>query len=181
MKPCRWFMVDLPGYLRGDLPPASRAELVRHLNGCAECRAESERIRRLDLLLDTALPPADDLPEFQAWFLARLDRVVADETHAVSPSRKGKVALASAILPLAAAAVLAFLLLRTASAERESLDVAASPVRAARTLVADADVAPEPSVAVAAGDGAEAFIDYTVVEDVVPASDATAAVVETNG
>jgi len=51
---------------------ADAAEVERHMEGCAGCRAELSRLRALDDLLGEASPPRAPSPGFEAAFLKRL-------------------------------------------------------------------------------------------------------------
>ena len=66
---------DLTALLDGALPPAHRAEVERHLEGCQACRAERERLAGALSLLG-ALPPP---PEPSPYFATRLAARLADE------------------------------------------------------------------------------------------------------
>jgi len=48
---CSEIREDLGAYLDGELDAARRSELASHLDSCADCRAELERLRRLSGLL----------------------------------------------------------------------------------------------------------------------------------
>lgn len=77
----------------GDTGSLDAADL-RHLEGCAGCRAMAAAERGLERLFERAAPPADP---------ALVERVMA----AVSPLRKRR--LLAALLPVAASALLALL------------------------------------------------------------------------
>lgn len=53
---CRDWRLALGAYALGDLPPAERAGLEAHLEGCAECRAEAASLESVAQLLPLADP-----------------------------------------------------------------------------------------------------------------------------
>lgn len=65
---------ELTALLDGALPEPRRAEVARHLAGCAPCRAERDRLRAaLDVLARLPVAP-EPSPTFEARLSARLAR-----------------------------------------------------------------------------------------------------------
>jgi len=112
---------DLTALLDGALPAPRRAEVERHLSGCATCRAERDRLAGAVTLLG-ALPPP---PEPSPWFTARLEARLAAE----APAERGLLATLAAwrwrlALPtaaLAAAAAMTVIAVRQQRADEEAL------------------------------------------------------------
>jgi anti-sigma factor RsiW len=115
---------DLTALLDGALAPARRAEVERHLQGCAACRAERDRLAGALALLG-ALPPP---PEPSPWFAARLAARLAGEP-APSPGLLGLLGrlgrwrwrLAVPATALAAAAAVTVFAVRAHRAEEEAV------------------------------------------------------------
>jgi anti-sigma factor RsiW len=63
---------DLTAYLNGALDPERRAEVERHLEGCAPCRTERERLAWASSAIDALPAPPPPSPQFEARFYARL-------------------------------------------------------------------------------------------------------------
>src|SRR4051794_34071952 len=98
--------VDLAGYLLDSLGPAERAEVERHLAGCAACRAEAESLHVWTEAL-AAVPEAmtlDGPPEGGDLLLQRTLRQVRSES---SGRVRRRTALVSAAAAVVAAAVIA--------------------------------------------------------------------------
>lgn len=112
---------DLTALLDGALAPDRRAEVERHLAGCAGCRAERDRLAAALGAL-SALPAP---PEPSPWFLTRLEARLADEP----PPPRGLLSRLSAwrwriavpATALAAAAAVTVLAVRRQHAEEAAL------------------------------------------------------------
>src|SRR2546426_12412786 len=66
---------DLVPYLRGELPPADRERVARHLEECPDCRQDTEQLR--DLLGHVARaigqPPAVNCARYRAEVRRKLE------------------------------------------------------------------------------------------------------------
>jgi len=91
----------LGALLDDELAPEARTALDRHLQGCAGCRAELDRLARLDAELDL-VPRIEPNP----FFLTRLRQRVADERAA---PRRGRWPRAAVLSGVAAGLLLAAL------------------------------------------------------------------------
>jgi anti-sigma factor RsiW len=94
--------VRVTGYVDGALPPAERSLQEAHLETCATCRAQAEAERTLRARLASLAPPA---------FPASLESAVREGLR--RPAVKQRRIWPAALLPMAAALVLAFLFLHT--------------------------------------------------------------------
>jgi anti-sigma factor RsiW len=63
---------DLTAYLDGALDAERRAQLERHLDGCAACRAERDRLAWASVAIGALPAPPPPSPQFEARFYARL-------------------------------------------------------------------------------------------------------------
>ena len=92
---------DLVPYLRGELPPAERERVARHLEECPECKQDTELLR--DLLGDVAhaigQAPAVNWARYRAELREKLE------------ARRGQIAWWRRPMPLALSASLAGVLL----------------------------------------------------------------------
>ncbi len=92
---CEKIQRKLPGYLDGALRSGDHAGLRKHLESCADCRAELERYRKLSRLMshaERATPPAD--------LSGRIRLAVARERAAQSCSARVKTLIGHARLSL---------------------------------------------------------------------------------
>ncbi len=64
---------DLTALLDGALPPGRVAEVEVHLQGCAACRAERDRLARALRLLSVLPPAPEPAADFGRRFWARLE------------------------------------------------------------------------------------------------------------
>ncbi len=67
----------LPLLLSGELSPAERAEMEKHLKGCPECEAELEEFRKMDELLgglQLSDPPEDIWEGYWAGIYNQMER-----------------------------------------------------------------------------------------------------------
>jgi anti-sigma factor RsiW len=66
---------DLVPYLRGELEPAERERIARHLDDCPECRQDAEGLRELlsRLAASTPVPPAVSWGRYRAELREKLD------------------------------------------------------------------------------------------------------------
>jgi anti-sigma factor RsiW len=66
---------DLVPYLRGELPPAERERVARHLEECPDCKQDTELLRDLLGNLAHAIgePPEISWPRFRAELRAKLE------------------------------------------------------------------------------------------------------------
>jgi anti-sigma factor RsiW len=78
MVTCRELVELVTDYLDGALPPARRAEVVAHLEGCADCLRYLAQLQATRRVLTAATAPSlhpDDraaaLAAFQAWCAAQ--------------------------------------------------------------------------------------------------------------
>lgn len=102
--PCRWFLVELPGYLTGELLPSEASRVGAHLEECGRCRADLERFRELDDLLVEVLEVPPSTPTFRESFFRRL----AAESAAAEHGRfRSRWFWSPALVPVAAAALVA--------------------------------------------------------------------------
>ena len=65
---------ELIAFVRGDLPPADRARVATHLDGCPACRraADESRVVLEALVAGAPAPPALDWGRYQAELRARV-------------------------------------------------------------------------------------------------------------
>jgi len=92
---------DLVPFLRGDLPPAERDRVARHLEECPDCRQDAEQLRDLlgDLARSMGQPPTVQWARYRAELREKLE------------ARRGRRAWWSRPMPLAVSASLAGVLL----------------------------------------------------------------------
>ena len=66
---------DLVPYLRGELPPAERERVARHLDECPDCRQDTDQLRELlgELSRSIAEPPAVNWARYRAELRAKLE------------------------------------------------------------------------------------------------------------
>jgi anti-sigma factor RsiW len=66
---------DLVPYLRGELPPAERERVARHLEECPDCKQDTELLRDLLGNLAPAIgePPEISWPRYRAELRAKLE------------------------------------------------------------------------------------------------------------
>jgi len=66
---------DLVPYLRGELPPAERERIARHLEECPDCRQDTEHLRDLlgDLARSIGQPPAVNWTRYRAELREKLE------------------------------------------------------------------------------------------------------------
>jgi len=66
---------DLVPYLRGELPPAERERVARHLDECPDCRQDTDQLRELlgELSRSVAAPPAVNWARYRAELHQKLD------------------------------------------------------------------------------------------------------------
>lgn len=92
---------DLVPYLRGELPPADRERVARHLEDCPDCRRDTVELRGLlgDLARSVVQPPALNWTRYRAELGEKLE------------ARRGRRAWWRRPMPLALSAGLAGVLL----------------------------------------------------------------------
>ncbi|PYN81511.1 MAG: hypothetical protein DMD96_09640 [Candidatus Rokuibacteriota bacterium] len=92
---------DLVPYLRGELPPAERERVARHLEECPDCRQDTEQLRDLlgDLARSIGEPPVVNWARYRAELYQKLE------------ARRGRRAWWWRPVPLALSAGLAGVLL----------------------------------------------------------------------
>ena len=91
---------DLELYVLGVLPPATRADVERHLVDCAECRAEATALADVIAAIHATLPDREPAPKLRGRILAS-----AAPARAVSPGplrRPSRAWLPAAALAAAA-------------------------------------------------------------------------------
>jgi anti-sigma factor RsiW len=95
---------DLVPYLRGELPPAERERVARHLEECPDCRQDTEVLRDLlgNLAHAIGQPPAVNWTRYRAELREKLE------------ARRAQVAWWRRPMPLALSASLAGVLLLVA-------------------------------------------------------------------
>ena len=66
---------DLVPYLRGELPPAERERVARHLDECPDCRQDTDQLRELlgELSRSIAEPPAVNWARYRAELREKLE------------------------------------------------------------------------------------------------------------
>jgi len=66
---------DLVPYLRGELPPADRERVARHLEECPDCRQDTEQLRDLlgQLSRSIAQPPGVNWAHYRAELREKLE------------------------------------------------------------------------------------------------------------
>jgi anti-sigma factor RsiW len=92
---------DLVPYLRGELPPAERERVARHLEECPDCKQDTELLRDLlgDLAHAIGQPPTVNWARYRAELREKLE------------ARRGQLAWWRRPMPLALSAGLAGVLL----------------------------------------------------------------------
>lgn len=86
----RW-SEDLPAYLLGALEPGQQAELERHIEGCADCRAELVWLRPSVNLLPETVERVEPPPELRERLVAQ----VRSEAKPAKAARGGRFSLRS--------------------------------------------------------------------------------------
>lgn len=69
---CKQFENRILAYLENQLPPADRAQITAHLEGCADCRAFARQLEHLDAQLTRALKVPTLPPSFNARLRQRI-------------------------------------------------------------------------------------------------------------
>jgi anti-sigma factor RsiW len=66
---------DLVPYLRGELPPAERERVARHLDECPDCRQDADQLRELlgELSRSVAEPPPVNWARYRAELRVKLE------------------------------------------------------------------------------------------------------------
>ncbi|MGH7303281.1 MAG: zf-HC2 domain-containing protein [Candidatus Rokuibacteriota bacterium] len=108
---------DLVPYLRGQLPPAERERVARHLEECPDCRQDTELLRDLLGNLARAIGPPPDVnwARYRAELRVKLD------------ARRGRIAWWRRPMPVALSASLAGVLLLVAMWTGRELSKSADP------------------------------------------------------
>jgi anti-sigma factor RsiW len=109
---------DLVPYLRGQLPPAERERVARHLEECPDCRQDTELLRDLLANLTRAIgqPPEVSWPRYRAELRAKLE------------ARRERIAWWRRPMPMALSASLAGIRLLVAVWGGRELSKSADPV-----------------------------------------------------
>lgn len=81
------FSENVGAYLLGALPDGERDALERHLEGCAECRAEVEELRVAANALPNAVEPVPPPPSLKASLMKTVEREAASRAPA-APRRR---------------------------------------------------------------------------------------------
>lgn len=101
---CRDVRERADAFLTGQLLIETTQDVVRHLEGCAACRAEFEARRRLRVALKSAFGQARELqprPEFASALRARLAGEAATPERPATPWRRWGALAASVLLVVA--------------------------------------------------------------------------------
>jgi anti-sigma factor (TIGR02949 family) len=85
--PCAETQTRLPAYFDGELDALAAADMERHLEGCAECRASLEELTQLRAALRRELEFRPTPPELKARIRAALDRESSPES---TPAKRSK-------------------------------------------------------------------------------------------
>jgi hypothetical protein len=103
---CDAFLAQLPDYTLGTLSDADRAEVRRHLRGCASCRAESTALDEGMAMFASAAHAVEPPPELKDRVLGTLAEEWRDgpaKTLRKRPWYATPLALAAAVVALAGA------------------------------------------------------------------------------
>ena len=119
---------DLELYVLGVLPPATRADVERHLVECAECRAEATALTDVIAAIHETLPDREPAPDLRARILAS-----AAPARAVAPAARRP---ARAWLPAAALAAAAITLAVLSVGVVQQLEAARNDLAAAQSRLA---------------------------------------------
>lgn len=116
---------DLVPYLRGQLPPAERDRVARHLEECPDCRQDTELLRDLLGNLTRAIgqPPEVSWPRYRAELRAKLE------------ARRERIAWWRRPMPVALSASLAGILLLVALWGGRELSKSTDPVGSAEVVI----------------------------------------------
>jgi len=182
MAECAMIRMELPGYASGRLTPDVVASVRGHLQSCPGCRAELGALERLDALLLQALPPITPSAGFASRFASRL----AAESREAEPRRERRPWLGWLmqpwLIPVAAAALVAAVMLQPRFVGRSTVVVPAAPlmsgsgtVAAAKKPASETKLAEKrstPRMTLAASNPPsevlqrpELFVDYAVIRD----------------
>ena len=116
---------DLVPYLRGQLPPAERERVARHLEECPDCQQDTELLRDLLGNLARAIgePPDVSWPRYRAELRAKLE------------ARRERIAWWRRPMPVALSASLAGILLLVAVWGGRELSKSTDPVGPAEVAI----------------------------------------------
>lgn len=120
---------DLELYVLGVLPPATRAEVERHLVDCAECGAEATALTDVIAAIHETLPDREPAPKLRRRILAS-----AAPARAVSPAARRRTP--RAWLPAAALAAAAIALAVMSVGVVQQLEAARSDLAATQGRLA---------------------------------------------
>ncbi len=110
---CQEVKESLPALIDDELPPAERAEVEKHLEGCEECSAEKHRQEQFTTRVKTSLEDLRPSEMFVKGVLDRLESPATRKKEDEVAARRTKVSLTAAgavVLLVVVAAVLVSLL-----------------------------------------------------------------------
>lgn len=185
MKDCVDIAIELPGYASGKLAPDASASVRRHLQSCDVCQLELAAVERLDALLSAALPPVQPSRTFASTFANRLAAAASAEEERGSAGGWREWLFRPWLLPLAAAAVFAAIMLVARSSQKSSFPLPHFPSLKSGLAAAPKKPATEPAVKIAGAapvekekktvvasappddlvQRPELFMDYAVIRD----------------
>jgi len=93
---CQEVKDSLPAFIDGELPPAERAEVEKHLEGCEECRAEKHRQEQFTTRVKTSLEDLRPSEMFVKGVLDRLEDPAARKREDEAAARRTKLSLFAA-------------------------------------------------------------------------------------
>lgn len=141
MKACRWYQLEFPGTLSGELRVEQEERVRKHVQSCPDCRAELDQFRMIDVLLTEGLPEPGRVRQFQQEFLKRFDAEVR-----LDRGRRRRLSgslFQPALLPLAAAAGVAGFLVWSTPTEVPEIAPAVPAVKVAEVLPEESDAVVE--------------------------------------
>lgn len=84
------FKEQLPGYALGALDPAEQSDLERHLEGCAECRAELAWLEPAGVVLAADIEQVEPAPDLRSRVMAAVDEEMAVSERPATVPAPGK-------------------------------------------------------------------------------------------
>jgi anti-sigma factor RsiW len=184
MWTCETVALELPAYVHGNLATETAAPVERHLRGCLTCQKEFRQLEKLERILtqhflEEQLPAIKPSPTFASSFANRLAAEMAAEEAAKSRWDIAGWFSRPWLIPVAAAAALAAIVIGTvpgtgtpvAEAPEASKPVVArqAPAAESKAPVAMAQPLVKPETGTASlpkelAERPDLFVDYSVID-----------------